>query len=63
MLLLGLGSILSVYINVFNKDFIDFVAIVNFIQKNGVIVLGILVTVATIISYILSNIFYNKRDF
>ncbi len=63
MLLLGLGSILSVYINVFNKDFIDFVAIVNFIQKNGVMVLGILVTVATIISYILSNIFYNKRDF
>lgn len=63
MLLLGIGSILSVYINVFDKDFIDFVAIINFIQKNGVLVLGIVVSIAIVISYFLSIIFYNKRDF
>lgn len=63
MLLLGIGSILSVYINLFNKDFIDFVAIVSFIQKNGVLTLSILVVVSTILSYILSIKFYSKRDF
>lgn len=63
MLLLGVGSVLSVYINIFDKDFIDFVAIINYIQKNGIKVLSVLVLVSTIISYILSNIFYKKRDF
>lgn len=63
MLLLGIGSILSVYINVFDKDFIDFVSIINYIQRNGVQVLGILVVIATTISYFLSIKFYNKRDF
>ncbi|MCX4249634.1 MAG: ABC-2 transporter permease [Bacilli bacterium] len=63
MLLLGIGSILSVYINVFDKDFIDFVAIINFIQKNGVMVLSIVVTISIIISYFLSILFYKKRDF
>lgn len=63
MILLGLGSILSVYINVFDNDFIDFARIVNFIQNNGVLALGILVTIAIIISYFLSIEFYRHRDF
>ena len=63
MLLLGIGSILSVYVNVFDNDFIDFVSILNFIQNNGVLVLGIIVTVAIIISYLLSIAFYRHRDF
>ena len=63
MILLGLGSILSVYINVFDNDFIDFASIVNFIQNNGVLTLGILVTIAIIISYFLSISFYRHRDF
>lgn len=63
MLLLGIGSVLSVYVNVFDKDFIDFVAIINFIQKNGVMVLSIIVTISIVISYFLSILFYKKRDF
>ncbi|MCH5167070.1 MAG: ABC-2 transporter permease [Erysipelotrichales bacterium] len=63
MLLLGIGSILSVYVNVFDNDFIDFVSIINFIQNNGVMVLGIIVTITTIISYFLSILFYRHRDF
>lgn len=63
MLILGIGSILSVYVNVFDNDFIDFVAIINFIQNNGITVLSILVVVAIIVSYFLSIIFYRKRDF
>lgn len=63
MLLLGIGSILSVYINVFDKDFIDFVSIVNYIQRNGVQVLSILVVISITISYFLSIMFYKKRDF
>ena len=63
MLLLGVGSILSVYVNVFDNDFIDFVSIINYIQKNGVLVLGVIVTITTIISYFLSIIFYRHRDF
>lgn len=63
MLLLGIASILSVYINVFDNDFIDFVAIINFIQDNGVSVLLVVVSIATIISYGLSILFYRHRDF
>lgn len=63
MLLLGIASILSVYVNVFDNDFIDFVAIVNFIQNNGVTVLLGIVSVTTIISYGLSILFYRHRDF
>lgn len=63
MLLLGVGSVLSVYVNVFDKDFIDFVAILNFIQKNGVMVLSIIVAISIVISYFLSILFYKKRDF
>lgn len=63
MLLLGIGSILSVYINVFDKDFIDFVSIINYIQRNGVQVLSILVVISITISYFLSIMFYKKRDY
>lgn len=63
MLLLGVGSILSVYVNVFDNDFIDFVKILNYIQDNGVLVLSIIVIIASVISYFLSIMFYRHRDF
>lgn len=63
MLLIGIGSVLSVYINVFDNDFIDFVKVVSFIQNNGVVVLCSIVTVTTLIAYGLSILFYRHRDF
>ncbi len=63
MLLIGIGSVLSVYINVFDNDFIDFVKILNFIQDNGIAVLCSIVSITTLISYELSILFYRHRDF
>lgn len=62
-LLLGIASVLSVYIQVFDNDFIDFMALLNFIQNNGVMVLGIIVCISMSISYGLSILFYRHRDF
>lgn len=63
MLLLGIGSILSVYINVFDNKYFNLIKIINFIQDRGVIVLGCAVIVSSIISYMLSILFYRHRDF
>ena len=64
MLLLGIGSILSVYVNVFNryKD-IDWEGIITWIEVNGVFSLSVVTITFITVSYILSNIFYRKRDF
>ncbi|MDE6141294.1 MAG: ABC-2 transporter permease, partial [Bacilli bacterium] len=51
MILLGLGSILSVYINVFKKATLNLEGIITFIDHYGLISLTILVIVATLISY------------
>ena len=62
MLFLGIVSIASVYINTQNIK-IDFDFIVNTIQSYGVYVLGGFVTICLIASYILSIIFYKKKDY
>ena len=62
MLLLGILSIASVYINTQNVK-IDFEFIVNSIQTYGVYILGVFVTICIIISYFLSILFYKKKDY
>ena len=62
MLLLGIGSILSVYINTSNIT-LDLAGGLNFIQTYGLQVLGITVTLFLIISYILSIVFYKHKDY
>lgn len=61
--LLGIGSILSVYVNVFSSTAINFEAIIKFIETNGVLVMSIVAVVATSISYGLSILFYRHKDF
>ncbi|MDE5630168.1 MAG: ABC-2 transporter permease [Bacilli bacterium] len=63
MILLGLGSILSVYINVFKKATLNLEGIITFIDHYGLISLTILVIVATLISYGLSILAYRHKDF
>lgn len=63
MVLLGIGSILSVYINVFKKATINLEGIIKFIDQYGLASLTILVVVATIISYGLSILAYRHKDY
>ena len=63
MVLLGIGSILSVYINVFKKTTINLEGIIKFIDHYGLASLTILVIVATIISYVLSILAYRHKDY
>ncbi len=63
MLLLGVGSIFSVYINVINVQKIDFTKYINFIQEHGLNVLFVAVIIITIISYGLSILFYRHKDY
>lgn len=62
MVLLGILSILSVYINVINQDAIDFNKIITFIETNGLLCISLLVIVSTIVSYLLSIKFYKNKD-
>ncbi len=63
ILLLGIGSILSVYINVFKIDAIDWNAVINFIEQYGLFSLTVLVVIMSIISYILSLLAYRHKDY
>lgn len=63
MVLLGIGSILSVYINVFKKATINLEVIVKFIDQYGLLSLSIVVIIATLISYFLSILAYRHKDF
>lgn len=63
ILLLGIGSILSVYVNFINIKAIDFAKIIDFIDQYGLLSLSILVIVASIISYILSILCYRHKDY
>ncbi len=63
ILLLGIGSILSVYVNFIDIKLIDFSKIINFIDKYGLISLSILVVVSSIISYLLSLLSYRHKDY
>ena len=62
MLLLGIVSIASVYINTQNVK-IDFEWLVNTIQTYGVYILGVFDTICLVISYFLSILFYKKKDY
>lgn len=62
MILLGVLSILSVYVNVINKEAIDFNKIIEFIETNGLLVLSILVIASTSTSYFLSIKFMKHKD-
>ncbi len=62
MLFLGISSILSVYINTANIK-LDLAGALNFVQTYGVQVLGVLVIIFLIISYLLSIIFYKRKDY
>lgn len=63
MLLLGILSIASVYINVISKKVIDLDKILLFINNHGLPVLIILVIVFMILSYFLSLFFYKRKDY
>ena len=63
MLLLGIGSIISVSTNVFHAFKIDWEAIITFIRTYGVYIVSITAIVMYTISYFLSILFYKKRDF
>lgn len=63
MLLLGIGSILSVYINVIKKTKINLEGIINFIDHYGLLSLTILVIVVSLISYGLSILAYRHKDY
>lgn len=63
LLLLGVGSILSVYIHIFDNTFIDFKNIIQFIEQHGVYILSGLVVICTCISYLLSNLFFRHKDY
>ncbi len=63
MLLLGIGSILSVYINVVNVNAINFEAIIQFIDKYGLLSLTLFVSISIIISYFLSLLFFRHKDY
>ena len=62
MLLLGIGSILSVYMNTVQINY-DFAGLLNFIQTYGIQVLGVIVLIFLILSYILSIVFYKHKDY
>ena len=63
MLLLGIGSIISVSVNVFELFKIDWESIIGFIQTHGVSILSILTVVMFTISYFLSYKCYKKKDY
>ena len=63
MLLLGIGSIISVSVNVFELFKIDWESIIGFIQTHGVSILSILTVVMFTSSYFLSYKFYKKKDY
>lgn len=63
MILLGICSIASLYINYLKIKIIDIEAIVNFIENHGLTALSIIIVISYTLSYILSNVFYKHRDF
>lgn len=63
ILLLGIGSILSVYVNLLNIKIIDFTKIIDFIDHYGLLSLTILVIITTIVSYIASILCYRHKDY
>jgi ABC-type transport system involved in multi-copper enzyme maturation permease subunit len=60
--ILGIGSIISVYMD-FSKTSINIDAIVNYIQTNGLFILSWAVIICITLSYLLSILFYKKKDY
>ncbi len=63
MLLLGVGSIISVSTNVFHAIKIDWEAIITFVRTYGIYIVSTTAVVMYTISYFLSILFYKKRDY
>lgn len=62
MILLGILSMLSVYINVINQDAIDFNKLITFINDHGLLCISLLVILSTAISYFISLKVYKNKD-
>lgn len=63
MVFLGIISILSVSFNIFDTKLIDFEKVLDIFREYGLIILGFLTVVVSIISYYLSNLFYRHKDY
>ncbi len=63
MLLLGIGSILSVYIHVIKMDKIPLETIIQFIDQYGLLSLSLFVSVSVVLSYVLSLLAFRHKDY
>ena len=63
MVVLGIMAILSVTFNYYKVSFIDFNKILDGLETYGTYLLFIATIVVTIISYILSNLFFRHKDY
>lgn len=63
MLLLGIGSILSVYIHVIKMDKIPLETIIQFIDRYGLLSLSLFVSVSVVLSYVLSLLAFRHKDY
>jgi ABC-type transport system involved in multi-copper enzyme maturation permease subunit len=63
MLLLGVAAVVSVSFNIFDMAKLDWESIIKWMESNGVLVLSSITLILFAISYSLSILFFNKRDF
>jgi ABC-type transport system involved in multi-copper enzyme maturation permease subunit len=63
MLLLGVAAVVSVSFNIFDMAKLDWESIIKWMESNGVLVLSSISLILFAISYSLSILFFNKRDF
>ena len=63
MLLIGIAAIVSVSFNIFDAAKLDWESIIKWMETHGVLVLSIVTVVLFAISYLLSIVFFKKRDF
>jgi hypothetical protein len=63
MLLLGIAAVVSVSFNVFDVVELDWEAIIKWMETHGVLILSITSLTLFGLSYILSIVFFKKRDF
>ena len=63
MFILGVLSILSVSFNIYNIEFINFKVILENFEKYGAYLLIITTVVVSIVSYLLSYLFFRHKDY
>lgn len=63
MLLLGIAAVVSVSFNIFDVVELDWEAIIKWMETHGVLILSITSLTLFGLSYILSIVFFKKRDF